>query len=389
MSFEVPASHKFNAAIIFKSGEVIFGSGFGSKGLNFGEICFTTGMTGYQETLTDPSFMDQIVTFTFPHIGNVGCNKDDNDGIAPIAKGLILRNKPTPPSNFRSEESLESWLISHNIFAVFGVDTRAITRKIRKEGSQMVAIVHQDKLTSEYLSEVHKELVNVPEMTGKELALIASVKEITEWSEGLYEGEIIADIKTDATIAVLDFGAKYNILRCLKSYGAKVIVFPGNTDFATIKSYNPSGIFLSNGPGDPKETYEVIKQNMQDMLNSGIPVFGICLGHQLLGLAFGGSTYHMKQGHRGANHPVFNSQTGKVEITSQNHGFAVDKNSLPANIEVTHTSLFDGSVEGLEKKDGSVFSVQYHPEASPGPHDSHYLFTKFIESIEAYKKNHA
>lgn len=390
MLFENPNSSTLDAAIIFKSGEIIYGNGFGAESTSFGEICFTTGLTGYQETLTDPSFMDQIVNFTFPHIGNVGTNYNDNDGKKPLVKGVILRNKPTNPSNFRSEDSFENWLKKHSISAIYNVDTRSITKKIRKDGSQVVAIIYSKNLTSEKLSEAHSKLVSVPEMTGTELALKASTNEVYEWQENLYENEKISHkVTTDATVAVLDFGAKHNILRCIKSFGAKVMVFPGNTSLEEIKKYNPSGIFLSNGPGDPAETFKIIGKNLSDFVNSGIPVFGICLGHQLLGLTFGAKTFHMKQGHRGANHPVFNHLNGKVEITSQNHGFAVDPLTLPENVFVSHKSLFDGTTEGLVAQNGNVFSVQYHPEASPGPHDSYYLFTQFIELIEKYKKNHA
>ncbi|MBN8827700.1 MAG: glutamine-hydrolyzing carbamoyl-phosphate synthase small subunit [Sphingobacteriia bacterium] len=375
-----------NSALIFKSGDVFFGNGIGEKGTKIGEICFNTGLTGYQETLSDPSYSEQIITFTFPHIGNVGCNKFDNDGLKIVAKGLILRNKITDPSNFRSEEHFENWLKNNNITGIYGIDTRNLTKKIRKEGSQMVAIVYSDNLTQELLNTSLYELKATPEMDGKELAKPVSTKETFEWKDGLYEDEKINNVQFDYTIVVIDYGVKLNILRCLKSFGVKLIVVPADSTFEEIKKYNPDGILLSNGPGDPAETFKYTGDTIKALIENNLPIFGICLGHQLLGLALGSKTYHMKQGHRGANHPVLNLESGKVEISSQNHGFAIDEDTLSSDVLITHKSLFDGSIEGIKLKNKPIFSVQYHPEASPGPHDSYYLFTQFFEMISLNKK---
>lgn len=391
-----------DAAIIFKNGKTIFGKGFGQFGIRYGEICFNTGMTGYQESITDPSYYNQIINFTFPHIGNVGVNKDDMESNKIYAKGIITRNMPSIDSNYRSESNFIDWMKSNNLFGICNVDTRAITRFIRDNGSQMVAMVYSEDLNNNIIKEAYEQLLPMPEMESMELASQVSTKEIYKWH---FEQD------NAYNVVVIDFGVKHNILRCLKDMGdCNIIVVPMNSSFEEVMKLAPSAIFLSNGPGDPSESFKICGDLISRLINeSGIPIFGICMGHQILALSLGASTYHMKQGHRGANQPVLNIQSNKVEITSQNHGFAVDEFTLPKNAVVTHKSLFDGSVEGFEIIPNSrlnetydtigedaqhtnmsepcknrldhlgkqIFSVQYHPESSPGPDDSKYLFKKF------------
>lgn len=341
-------------------------------------------MSGYQEVLTDPSYNGQVVTFTFPHIGNVGCNKEDLESGAEHlgACGLIVRESITTPSNFRSAQHLNAWLIERGIAGISGVDTRALTRHIRKNGAQNVAIVTLDGANVDAkLKEVYEQLKKHPSLKGLDLASKVSTKKTYEWNEALWALE---DKKPAAKgtyhVVAVDYGIKHNILRCLVSSGCKVTVVPAGTPATEILKLKPQGIFLSNGPGDPAATGVIALPIIKELIACGLPIFGICLGHQLLGIAFGGSTEKMKQGHRGANHPVKDLRNGKVEITSQNHGFVVSE-KLPADVEVTHRSLFDNTIQGLRHKSKPIFCVQGHPEASPGPHDSFYLFEQFVEMM--------
>ena len=377
------------ALIVLNDGTIIEGYGFGAETANVGEICFNTAMTGYQETLTDPSFASQIITFTSPHIGNVGTNDEDMECLTPFALGLITREKPTQPSNFRSTQTFDDWLKSHNLPGIYGVDTRALTRKIRDNGAPngVLAVNYEGKFDREALLEQAKGWNG---LEGMDLAKVVSCKETYKWDETLHPllAETTSnDNKCDYHIVAIDFGAKQNILRSLAFTGAKVTVVPAQTSADDIIALNPDGVFLSNGPGDPAATGEYAVPTIQALLAKDIPTFGICLGHQLLALALGGKTEKMYLGHRGANHPVQDIQTGKVEITSQNHGFKVLPDTLPDNVEVTHISLFDKSNEGLRVKDKFAFSVQYHPEASPGPTDSYYLFERFTAMIKHSQAN--
>ncbi|AZL16285.1 glutamine-hydrolyzing carbamoyl-phosphate synthase small subunit [Rickettsiales endosymbiont of Stachyamoeba lipophora] len=381
-------SNRFNSVLILKSGKIFFGHGIGAVGITFGEICFNTGMTGYQETLTDPSYAGQIINFTFPHIGNVGANTQDYETEVPYVNGLIICNPISKPSNFRSEYHFNDWLKKHNITGISGIDTREITKYIRQNGSQNVAIIHSEQLLEEDIQKTYDELTKLPEMVGSELSSQVSTDKIYYWNQGLLNNEKIAlDNQDHIKIVVIDFGIKQNILRCLKSFGAKIVVVPATTDITQILTLEPHGIFLSNGPGDPAETAKYAQNVIAGIIASDIPLFAICMGHQLVAHAIGAKTYHLSQGHRGANHPVKNLMTGQVEITSQNHGFAVYESTLPANAIVTHRSLFDNTIEGLKLIDKPVFTVQYHPESSPGPHDSRYLFIQFFDYINDFIQN--
>jgi len=370
------------ALIVLNDGTIIEGRGFGAEVENVGEICFNTSMTGYQETLTDPSFASQIITFTMPHVGNVGTNADDNECQNPSALGLIVRDKPNAPSNFRSTASLDDWLKLNNLPGIYGVDTRALTRHIRDNGAPngVLAVNYNGEFDRDALLQKAK---NWTGLEGMDLAKIVSCTQRYEWDETLHEllSRPTNDNQSAHHIVAIDYGAKLNILRSLASTGARVTVVPAQTSADDIISLNPDGVFLSNGPGDPAATAEYAVPTIQAIIKANIPVFGICLGHQLLALALGGKTRKMHLGHRGANQPVKDLTTGKVEITSQNHGFEVIEASLPDTVEVTHQSLFDGSNEGIRLKKGNAYSVQYHPEASPGPTDSYYLFERFIEMI--------
>jgi carbamoyl-phosphate synthase small subunit len=388
MTKDLSIPHNATACLLLADGKVFFGKGIGATGMGIGEICFNTGMTGYQETLTDPSFAAQIITFTFPHIGNVGCNEEDLESTRPYASGLVVRDLPTAPSSFRSQISLDAWLKKQKMTGISGVDTRAVTRYIRKNGAQNAAVCYPNKGESFDMAAIERAISECPDMKGRELAATVTSAKPYEWTEGLWKLTPSPKAPTAPLhhVVAIDYGEKLNILRSLAERGCKVTVVPAQTSAEVILAYNPDGIFLSNGPGDPAATGVYAVPVLQKLINSGIPVFGICLGHQLLGLALGGKTEKLKQGHRGANQPVKNLDTGAVEITSQNHGFAVVADSLPAHVKVTHVSLFDGTVEGLRVTDRAVFSVQYHPESSPGPHDSQYLFDNFVRMME---KRHA
>ena len=370
-----------SACLILADGKVFFGEAIGAAGISIGEICFNTAMTGYQEVLTDPSYAGQIITFTFPHIGNIGCNEEDIESQSPVCSGLVVRERITQPSSFRSEISLTDWLKAKNIGGICGVDTRALTRHIRKNGAQNSAIV-SGKLSAEIIAEAKAKLAKFPSMKGRELAEGVSTSKAYEWKAPLWQLNKKGTPATKHHVVAVDYGVKQNILRNLVESGCRVTVVPAKTSAKDILALNPDGIFLSNGPGDPAATGQYSLPIIKDLIESGKPIFGICLGHQMLGLALGAKTEKMVQGHRGANHPVKDLQTGTVIITSQNHGFAVSKEGLPADLEITHISLFDQTVQGLRHKTKPIFCVQGHPEASPGPHDSAYLFTQFAKMME-------
>ncbi len=368
------------AVIVLADGTVLWGRGFGATAKKTGEICFNTAMTGYQEVLTDPSYAGQIINFTFPHIGNVGTNDEDIETDHPAARGLILREDITDPSSWRANARFTAWLEKNNLPGICGIDTRALTRHIRDHGAPNGVICHSPDGAFD-LPALHKEAANWPGLEGMDLAKDVSCTKIYEWSgESSWQAATGYARQTAPRhhVVAIDYGIKKNILRCLSAHGCRVTVVPCTTPANDILALKPDGIFLSNGPGDPAATGTYAVPVIRDLLATGKPLFGICLGHQLLALALGGRTTKMPLGHRGANHPVKDLTTGKVEITSQNHGFHVLPESLPGDAEVTHVSLFDGSNEGLRLKNRPAFSVQYHPEASPGPHDSHYLFERFV-----------
>ncbi|MGZ9096969.1 MAG: glutamine-hydrolyzing carbamoyl-phosphate synthase small subunit [Micavibrio sp.] len=370
--------------IVLADGTVFWGRGFGAAGIRVGEICFNTAMTGYQEILTDPSYAGQIVTFTFPHIGNTGANTEDIEATNPGARGLIVHEDITGPASWRATLSFTDWLKNCDLPGIAGIDTRALTRRIRDNGAPNGVICHAPDGKFD-LPALHKMAAEWPGLDGMDLAKEVSCTQTYTWNEtrwalGSGYGQ---QTSPQFHVVAVDYGIKRNILRCLASSGCKVTVVPANATAEDILSHQPDGIFLSNGPGDPAATGQYAVPTIQKLLESGKPLFGICLGHQLLALALGGKTRKMHLGHRGANQPVKDLTTGKVEITSQNHGFCVLPETLPESVEITHISLFDNSNEGLRVKGKPVFSVQYHPEASPGPQDSHYLFTRFIDLMKA------
>ena len=371
--------------LVLASGDVLWGRGFGAEGQAVGEVCFHTAMTGYQEIMTDPSFAGQIITFTFPHIGNVGANPDDIEADMPHALGMIVREDVTEPSNFRSVERLDDWMKRHARVGLSGIDTRALTKRIRTGGAPNGVIAHaaDGKFDVPLLLDMARAW---PGLEGMDLAIAVTTEMDYGWEGGVwrlgfgYGGEGREDNRPH--VVAIDYGAKRNIYRNLVKAGAKVSVVPATATFDQVMALKPDGLFLSNGPGDPAATGEYAVPVIRQLLETNIPLFGICLGHQLLGLAVGASTTKMFQGHRGANHPVKRLSDGRVEITSMNHGFAVERDTLPANARETHVSLFDGSNAGLELTDRPAFSVQYHPEASPGPQDSFYLFERFVGGLD-------
>jgi len=373
-----------DSILILDDGSYFLGKSFGSKKTNIGEICFNTSMTGYQEIITDPSYAGQIVTFTFPHIGNIGTNNLDNEGETKSIAGIVVRQAPTHPSNWRSKKKFNEWLEINDIPGISGIDTRMLTKIIRKYKS-CNAIISYDERGKFNVEELKKKLKKFPKMDGLNLSSLVTTPQTYNYKE--LPHELISPIieisnKFVPKIVVIDFGVKMNILRHLVNLNAEITVLSENAKIEDIIKINPHGIFLSNGPGDPSATEKKCRNLLQSILNLKIPVFGICIGHQLIGLSFGAKTIKMSQGHRGANHPVKNLSNNKVEITSQNHGFKIDDNTLPDTLEITHISLFDNSIEGLKHKSLPIFSVQYHPEASPGPTESSYLFQEFLNLIK-------
>lgn len=377
------ARKRITGALVLADGTVFEGFGLGATGHAVGEVCFNTAMTGYQEILTDPSYAAQIVCFTFPHIGNVGTNAEDVETVTPAARGLIVKASITDPSNYRNVQHLDIWLKRMGIVGLAGIDTRRLTRLIRENGMPNGVIAH-DATGSFNVDALKKEAASWPGLEGMDLAKDVTARQIWTldeqrwaWNEG-YKPQR----KTRFNVVVIDYGVKRNILRSLSSIGARLTIVPANTNYETIAHMKPDGVVLSNGPGDPAATGSYAGPVIKKLVDSGVPVFGICLGHQMLALALGAKTKKMRQGHHGANHPVKNLSTGKVEIVSMNHGFTVDTATLPRGVKETHTSLFDGTNCGLSLEGRPVFSVQYHPEASPGPHDSQYLFDRFAKAME-------
>ena len=370
------------AALVLADGTVFWGAGFGAHTAaegSVGEVCFSTAMTGYQETLTDPSFAGQIITFTFPHIGNVGTNSEDQEAASIAARGLVVKADISEPSNWRSTRTLQAWLRSHGVAGISGVDTRALTIRIR-DGGAVSGVLSFPADGRFNLPVLRAAAAGWPGLEGMDLAKEVTCRQSYGWDETVWTWPHGTGRQTDPKhhVVAVDYGAKRNILRCLATAGCRVTVVPATSTAEDILRHEPDGVFLSNGPGDPAATAVYAVPAIQGVLDAKVPVFGICLGHQLLALALGGRTYKLARGHRGANQPVKDLATGKVAITSQNHGFAVDPDSLPEGVSVTHVSLFDGSNEGIACPAKRAFSVQYHPEASPGPSDAAPLFGRFV-----------
>ena len=378
-----PAAAFSRAALVLADGTVFEGVGFGAVTEAVGEVCFNTAMTGYEEILSDPSYAGQIIAFTFPHIGIVGTNREDVETLTPAVRGLVVRADAENPSNYRALAKLDAWLKMHDIPGIAGIDTRALTARIRSRGMPH-GVIARLPATPDFATLAEKAR-QFHGLEGLDLAKEVSARQTYRWSETPWAwqkgyGEVEAP---SWRAVVVDYGVKRNILRMLAGLGAEVTVVPANTAFDEVMLHRPHGVVLSNGPGDPAATGAYAIPTINGLVDSGIPVFGICLGHQMLGLALGGQTKKMAQGHHGANHPVKDLETGKVEIVSMNHGFTVDRDTLPRGVRETHISLFDGSNCGLRIEGKPVFSVQYHPEASPGPMDSHYLFDNFAEAAKA------
>jgi len=376
------------AALVLADGTVFWGHGLGSRGSAVGEVCFNTAMTGYQEIVTDPSYAGQIITFTFPHIGNVGANPEDVETGTPAVRGLVLRGQVTEPSNWRATQHLESWLLSQGLTAMTGVDTRRLTRRIRDRGAPSGVICYPAAGEDIDTEALRRQAADWPGLEGMDLAIEVTCGQTYGWDEtGWVLGRGYGrQLSPSHHVVVVDYGVKRNILRSLAELGCRLTVVRADAAAEDILGFEPDGIFLSNGPGDPAATGAYAVPVVRRLLDAGLPLFGICLGHQILALALGLRTGKMHLGHRGANHPVKDLETGKVEITSQNHGFVVESDGLPDGVEMTHVSLFDGSLEGFRLKDRPVFSVQYHPEASPGPQDSHYLFERFVAAMERARR---
>jgi len=372
-----------DAALVLADGEVFWGRGAGAPGDSQGEVCFNTSLTGYQEILTDLSYAGQIISFAFPHIGNVGTNGEDMECVTPAARGCVLRSDITEPANWRAAKHLDAWLKSMNLTAVTGVDTRRLTRRIRDGGAPNGTVIYAPDKNID-IDALRKKAALWPGLEGVDMAIEVSCKQTYSWdqSEWSLEDGYGQQSQPKFHVVAVDFGAKQNILRCLASAGCRVTVVPANTTADEILAHKPDGLFLSNGPADPAATGKYAVPMLQAIMETDLPIFGICLGHQILSLALGAKTKKMHMGHRGANQPVKDLETGKVEITSQNHGFVVDGDTLPNGVIETHRSLFDGSLEGIRVDGKPIFSVQHHPEASPGPQDSHYLFERFVRLME-------
>jgi carbamoyl-phosphate synthase small subunit len=379
----VSTSSRPTACLALADGSLFYGTGFGATGQTVAELCFNTAMTGYQEIMTDPSYAGQIVTFTFPHIGNTGTNLDDDETGDPVAAGMVVKWMPTDPSNWRTIQPLADWLAARGRIAIGGIDTRRLTRAIRQQGAPHAALVHapDGNIDAEALVAAARRFAG---LEGMDLAKDVSCKQSYRWNEMRWAWPDGYPAQTNAAhkVVAIDYGAKRNILRCLASAGCDVTVLPATATYEDIMAYKPDGVFLSNGPGDPAATGVYAVPMIKEVIEkTDLPVFGICLGHQMLALALGGRTVKMSHGHHGANHPVKDMETGKVEITSMNHGFAVDAQTLPSGVVETHRSLFDGSNCGIRMEGRPVWSVQHHPEASPGPQDSFYLFERFASAM--------
>jgi carbamoyl-phosphate synthase small subunit len=384
-----PQPEGATGVVVFADGRTVWGQGFGVEGEAVGELCFNTAMTGYQEVMTDPSYAKQIISFTFPHIGNVGANDEDIEAAEAHALGCLVREAVTEPSNYRANQGFADWMRKWGRIGIAGVDTRALTRLVRTEGPPNVAMAHREngQFDLEKLQRMAREW---PGLEGMDLAREVSRLQVERWTGGKWtwgQGYELSPPRSREGgkvphVVAVDYGSKRNIFRSLVEAGARVTIVPATATFEDIMAHEPDGFFLSNGPGDPAATGEYAVPVIQEMLETKKPLFGICLGHQMLALAVGGKTSKMFQGHRGANHPVKRLADGQVEITSMNHGFAVEREGLPENVRETHVSLFDGSNCGIELTDRPAFSVQYHPEASPGPQDSFYLFEKFVAQME-------
>ena len=374
------------AVLVLADGTVFYGQGFGAEATKVGEVCFNTSMTGYQEIMTDPSYAGQLITFTFPHIGNVGTNHVDVETASPAALGMIVRNPITTPSNWRQDHHLHDWLVAQDMPGIAGIDTRALTRHIRDEGAPTGVLAHSSDGQFD-IAALTAMAQSWPGLKGMDLASDVTRSAPEDWQAGSFDMADGAYTSPEASLKVvaLDYGCKHNILRCLADAGCAVEVMPADSKAEDILARKPDGVFLSNGPGDPAATADYAAAEIRRLVEADLPLFGICIGHQLLALAMGAETNKMDKGHRGANHPVKDLTTGQIEITSQNHGFVVNEESLPDCLEVTHRSLFDGSIEGIRHKDKPVFSVQYHPESSPGPHDSRSLFTRFTDLMKSAK----
>ena len=383
--------HKPTALLVLADGTVLEGFGLGAEGHAVGEVCFNTAMTGYEEILTDPSYAGQLITFTFPHIGNVGTNDEDfetiNMAATPGARGLILRSAITDPSNYRSSRHLDAWLKARGIVGISGIDTRALTALIRSKGMPNAVLVHARDGQFD-LPGLKQEAREWPGLEGMDLVPMVTSSQRFTWDETPWEWEKGYGTQTapEFHVVAIDYGIKRNILRLLAGEGCRITVVPATTSAEDIMALKPDGVFLSNGPGDPAETGKYAVPVIREVIDSGLPTFGICLGHQIMALASGAKTLKMKFGHHGANHPVQDLETKQVLITSQNHGFAVDAATLPANCRVTHESLFDGSLQGFARTDKPAFCFQGHPEASPGPMDVAYLFDRFIKLMDAEEK---
>ena len=378
-------AEKYTACLALADGTLFHGHGFGATGEVVAELVFNTAMTGYQEIMTDPSYASQIVTFTFPHIGNTGITPEDDEAADPVASGIIVRWDPTEPSNWRSAGDLPDWMRRRGRIGMGGVDTRRLTRAIRQQGSPNVVLAHDPDGNFDIEAMIAKAR-DWKGLVGMDLAKDVTCAQSYRWDQGAWEWQAgfgPAPEGRPFKVVALDYGAKRNILRSLVAYGAEVTVLPATATADEVLAHEPEGVFLSNGPGDPEATGAYAVPMIQSLLELDLPIFGICLGHQMLALALGGRTVKMGHGHHGANHPVRDVETGKVEITSMNHGFAVDSQSLPAGVIETHVSLFDGSNCGIRVQEKPVFSVQYHPEAAPGPQDSLYLFQRFADAMTA------